>query len=59
MSKMNPMKKNAKNLDLNLGHLVHLVPYWVGCCVAYNYLYVSIFMLTSDEMVMGGNFFHK
>ena len=34
MTKMNTMKKNLMNLDLNPGHLVCSVPDWVGCCVA-------------------------
>ena len=60
MSQMNPTKKNLENLDLNPVHLVRWVPDWVGCCVAYDLLLVSLFLLTNYYMVIKGHFMcHK
>ena len=55
MSQITLKKNHMKNMDLNPGHMVRSVPDWVGCCVAYDCLWVSRFMLMSYAMVIGGN----
>ena len=52
MSQTITMKKNMINLDLNQGWLVHSVTYLVGCCVVWDYLYVSRFLATVAYHVM-------
>ena len=37
---MSQTKNNLMKLDLNPGRLILLVPDWVGCYVAYDFLYV-------------------
>ena len=39
MSQMSPTKKNMTNGCLYQGHLVRVVPVWVGCWVSYNFRY--------------------
>ena len=59
MNQVDPTKKNLKDLDINLGHLVRSVLGWVGCCVVYDFIYVSRFLLIIQVMVMEGHFlFH-
>ena len=40
MSQIFPEKDNLNNLGLNQVHLVCVVPVWMGCYMAYNFLLV-------------------
>ena len=55
MIQMNPTKNNLTNLDLNPVHIVRSVQDWVGCCVVYDFLYVSRFLVISHVVVTEGH----
>ena len=38
MSQMSPTNNNLTKLDMNPGHMVHLVPDWMDCRVDYDFL---------------------
>ena len=60
MSQMNLLNKNLTNLGLNPGHPIIMVLVWVAYCVAYDFLWVSRFLLMSNVIVMEGHLYsHK